>query len=213
MGGGLLNGQNPLSLAKVICHRSLINFDVSWTEKPKTFFMAVSTWWLIVVLYQNILITGSKAMRIKTERKYLSVFFVLRETEKVDQKKCSKKLCTLTIAQRWKTKWKLREENGAQDLRDFCQCDIFFMHYFLRLKYFKKFPGNAKIRYWMIQETRLLKPSHLEITLSVNGYVVFVSLLINIFFEWNQGTTKNDLSVKFSEIWEKRLRRKERQFY
>ena len=203
MGGGLRNGQNPLSLTKVICHRSLINFDVSWTEKPKTFFMAVSTWWLIVVLYKNILITGSKAMRIKTERKYLSVFFVLRETEKVDLKKCSKKLGTLKIAQRWKTKWKLRKENGAQDLCDFCQCHIFFMRYFLRLKYFKKFPGNAKIRYWMI----------LEITLSVNGYVVFVSLLINIFFEWNQGTRKNDLSVKFSEIWEKCLRRKESQFY
>ena len=180
-GGGLLNRQNPLSLTKAICRRSLINFDVSWTEKPKTFFMAVSTWWLIVVLYQNILITGSKAMRIKTERKYLSVFFVLRETEKVDQKKCSKKLCTLKIAQRWKTKWKLREENGAQDLRDFRQCDIFFMRYFLRLKYFKKFPGNAKIRYWVIQETRLLKPSHIEITLSVNGYVLFVSLSLNIF--------------------------------
>ena len=43
---------------------------------------------------------GSKAMRIKTERKYLSVFFVLGETEKVDQKKCSKKLGTLKIAQR-----------------------------------------------------------------------------------------------------------------
>ena len=86
-------------------------------------------------------------MRIKTERKYLSVFFVLRETEKVDQKKCSKKLGTLKIAQRWKTKWKLREENGAQDLRDFRQCDIFFMRYFLRLKYFKKHSRNAEIRY------------------------------------------------------------------
>ena len=120
-------------------------------------------------------------MRITTERRYYSVFFVLRETEKVDQKKCSKKLCTLKIAQRWKTKWKLREENGAQDLRDFRRCDIFFMRYFLRLKYFKKFPGNAKIRYLVIQETRLLKSSHIEITLSVNGYVLFVSLSLNIF--------------------------------
>ena len=120
-------------------------------------------------------------MRITTERRYYSVFFVLRETEKVDQKKCSKKLCTLKIAQRWKTKWKLREENGAQDLRDFRRCDIFFMRYFLRLKYFKKFPGNVKIRYWVIQETRLLKSSHIEITLSVNGYVLFVSLSLNIF--------------------------------
>ena len=152
-------------------------------------------------------------MRITTERRYYSVFFVLRETEKVDQKKCFKKLCTLKIAQRWKTKWKLREENGAQDLRDFRQCDIFFMRYFLRLKYFKKFPGNAKIRYWVIQETRLLKPSHIEITLSVNGYVLFVSLSLNIFLNEIREQQKNDLSVKFSEIWEKRLRQKESQFY
>ena len=29
----------------------------------------------------------------------------------------------------------------------FYQRDIFFMRYFLRLKYFKKYPRNAEIRY------------------------------------------------------------------
>ena len=48
--------------------------------------MVISTWWLIVVPSQNILITRSNAIRITTERKYLSVFFVLRDAEKVDQK-------------------------------------------------------------------------------------------------------------------------------
>ena len=56
---------------EVISRRSLITFDVSLTEKPKPFYMVISTWWLIVVPYQNILITGSKALRITTERKYL----------------------------------------------------------------------------------------------------------------------------------------------
>ena len=75
----------------------------------------------------------------------------------------------------------MREKNGWQDLRDFYQCDIFFMQFFLRLKYFKKFPGNTEIRHWVIQETLLLKPSHIEITLSVNGYALFVSLFLNVF--------------------------------
>ena len=62
----------------------------------------------------------------------------------------------------------------------FYQRDIFFMRYFLRLRYFKKFPHNAEIRYWVIQEIRLLKSSHIEITLSVNGYALFVSLFSNV---------------------------------
>ena len=45
---------------------------------------------IIVIPYQNILITGSKAIHSTTERKYLSVFFVLRGAEKVDQKEYSK---------------------------------------------------------------------------------------------------------------------------
>ena len=45
--------------------------------------------------------TGSKAIRITTEREYLSVFFVLREAEEVDQKNNTlKKSCTLKVAQR-----------------------------------------------------------------------------------------------------------------
>ena len=106
----------------------------------------------------------------------------------------------------------MREENEAQDLRDFHQHDIFFMRYFLRLKYFNKFSGNTKIRYWVIQETHLLKPSHIKITLSVNGYALFVSLLLNIFLNEIREQEKNNLSVKFSDIWEKCLRRKESQF-
>ena len=49
----------------------------------------------------------------------------------------------IIIAQRWKTKLKLCEENGAQNLRDFYRRDIFFMRYFLRLKYFKKIPRQC----------------------------------------------------------------------
>ena len=82
----------------------------------------------------------------------------------------------IIIAQRWKTKLKLGEESGAQNLRDFYRRDVFFMLYFLCLKYFKKIHGNAEIRYWVIQETSLLKRSHIEITLSVNVYALFVSL-------------------------------------
>ena len=88
-------------MTKVICRRSLIAFDVSLTEKPRPFYMVISTWWLIVVPYQNILITGSKEICITTERKYLSVLFVLREAEKVDQKNNTlKKPCSLKFAQR-----------------------------------------------------------------------------------------------------------------
>ena len=104
-------------MTEVICRRSLITFDVSLTEKPKPFYMVISTWWLIVVPYQNILITGSKALRITTERKYLSVFFALREAEKVGQKKILQN--TLKVVQRWKAKQKLRGENGAQEECDF----------------------------------------------------------------------------------------------
>ena len=38
---------------------------------------------------------GSKALRITTERKYLSIFFDLRQAEKVDQKKIIQN--TLTV--------------------------------------------------------------------------------------------------------------------
>ena len=41
--------------------------------------MAISTWRLIVVPYQNILLTAIKATCITTERNYLSVFFVSRD--------------------------------------------------------------------------------------------------------------------------------------
>ena len=76
-----------MSVTEVICRQSLITFDVSLTEKPKPFYKVISTCWLIVVPYQNILIAGSKALRITTERKYLLIFFALREADKVSQKK------------------------------------------------------------------------------------------------------------------------------
>ena len=67
-----------MSVTEVICRRSLITFDVSLTEKPKPFYMVISTGWLIAVPYQNILITGSKALRITAERKYLLAFFCFK---------------------------------------------------------------------------------------------------------------------------------------
>ena len=88
-------------MTKVICRRSLIAFDVSLTEKPRPFYMVISTWWLIVVPYQNILITGSKAIPITTESKLRSVLLVLRETEKNNT---LKRQCTLKVPERWKTK-------------------------------------------------------------------------------------------------------------
>ena len=172
--------------------------------------MVVSTWWLRVVPYQNILITGSKAISITTERKYPSVCIVLREVEKVDQKKCSKKLCISKIMQRWKTKQKLRKKNGVQSLHDFYQRDIFSMRYLLRLKYFEKFPRNAKIRYWAI----LLKPSHIEITFSVNGYTLFVSGFLNVFL--NEIREQKKTSAKCQIFWNLRktfFRGKKSQFY
>ena len=69
--------------------------------------MVISAWWVIVVPYQNILITGSKALRttlrkalrkalrITTERKYLSFFFSLRQAEKINQTKIIQN--TLTV--------------------------------------------------------------------------------------------------------------------
>ena len=39
-----------------------------------------------MVRYQTVLIMRSKAIRITTEKEYLSVSFVLREAENVDQK-------------------------------------------------------------------------------------------------------------------------------
>ena len=124
-GKGLLKRQNPVSVTEVIRRRSLIIFDVPFREKPKPFYMVISTWWLIVVPYQNILITGSKALRITTERKYFSVFFALRGAEKVGHKKILQN--TLKVTQRSKAKQKLHGENGAQDKCDFLSfssCDI-----------------------------------------------------------------------------------------
>ena len=76
-----------MSLTEVICWRSLITFDVSLTEKSKPFYMVISTGWLIAVPYQNILITGSKALSITAERKYHLAFFALKEADEVGQKK------------------------------------------------------------------------------------------------------------------------------
>ena len=45
------------------------------------------------------------------------------------------------VMQRWIAKQKLRGEDGAQGEYDFLS------RYFLRLKYFKKYPRNAEIRY------------------------------------------------------------------
>ena len=130
-----------MSETEVICRRSLITFDVSLTEKPKSFYMVISAWWLIVVPYQNILITGSKVLRISTERKYLSVFFDLREAEKVGQRKILQN--TLKVAQIWKAKQKLGGENGAQD-----KCDFLSARYFLHamspaFKVFQKIPPQC----------------------------------------------------------------------
>ena len=147
-GSGLLKRQNPFSVTEVICRRSLITFDVSLTEKPKPFYMVISTCWLIVVPYQNILITGSKALRITTERKCLLVFFALREADKVGQKKILQNI--LKVAQIWEAKQKTKIARRKMERKTnvtFYQCDIFFMRYFLRLKYFKKHPRNAEIRY------------------------------------------------------------------
>ena len=58
---------------------------------------------------------------------------------------------------------------------------LYFIIYFLRLSFFKNLPGNAEIRYWVIQEIRLLKSLHIETTLSANGYALFVSLFLNVF--------------------------------
>ena len=137
-GSGLLKRQNSLNVTEVICRRSLITFDVSLKEKTKLFSMVISTWWLIVFPYQNILITRSKALRITTERKYLSVFFDLREAEKVDQKKIFEN--TLKVAQRRKAKQKLRGENGAQDEWDFLSVRYFLHAIFPVFKVFQKIP-------------------------------------------------------------------------
>ena len=143
-GSGLLKRQNPLSVTEVICRRSLITFDVSLTEKPKPFYMVISTGWLIVVPYQNILITGSKALRITAERKYLLSFFVLKEADEVGQKKI---LQNSRKDKKLNKKQKLRGENGAQNECDFLSARYFLHGYFLHVKYFKKYPRNAEIRY------------------------------------------------------------------
>ena len=187
----LLNGRNPFSMTKVICRRSLIIFDVSLTEKPKSFYTVISTWWLIVVTYQNILITGSKAIRITVERKCLSVLFVLWERlGKLTRKKCSIKAVYI------KSRAKKMER---KIYTTFYQRDIFFMRYFLRLSYFKKFPHNAEIRYWVILEIGLLRSSHIEITISVNGYALFVSLFLNIFL--NQIREQEKTANKCQMFW------------
>ena len=118
--------------------RSLIIFYVPFREKPKPFYMVISTQWLIVVPYQNILITGSNALRITTERKYFSVFFALRGAEKVGQKKIFQN--TLKVRQRWKAKQKLHEENGAQDEWEFLLVRYFLHAIFPAFKLFQKIP-------------------------------------------------------------------------
>ena len=138
-GSGLLKRQNPLSVTEVICRRSLITFDVSLTEKPKPFYMVISTCWLIVVPYQIIQIMGSKALRITPERKYhLAFFFAWREADKVGQKKILQN--TLKVAQRWKAKQKtkLHRENGAQDKCDFLSARYFLHVIFPAFKVFQK---------------------------------------------------------------------------
>ena len=80
--------------------------------------------------------TGSKALRVTTERKYLSVFFALRETEKVGQKKILQN--TLKVAQRRKAKQKLRGENGAQDEYDFLSVRYILHAIFPVFKVFQK---------------------------------------------------------------------------
>ena len=76
-----------------------------------------------------------------TERKYLSVFFVLREAENIDQKKTPQN--TLKDAQRWKAKQKLRGEDEAQDERDFLLARYFLHAIFPAFKVFQKIPPQC----------------------------------------------------------------------
>ena len=103
--------------------------------------MVISTWWLIVFPYQNILITGSKALRITTERKYLSDFFDLREAEKVGPKKIIQN--TLKVGKRRKAKQKLRGEDGAQDEWHFLSVRYFLHAIFPMFKVFQKIPPQC----------------------------------------------------------------------
>ena len=50
-------------------------FEVPLAKKPKTFYMLILTWSLIVAPYQNILIKPTKTTWIATKRDYLSVLF------------------------------------------------------------------------------------------------------------------------------------------
>ena len=103
----------------------------------------------------------------------------------------------------------MREENGAQDVRNFLSA-LYFLHaIFPSFKVLKKFTRNAEIRYWVIQEVRLLKCSHIEITLSVNGYVLFVGLFLNVFLNQSREQEK---TISKSKILEKGFRRKKSQF-
>ena len=81
---------------------------------------------------------------------------------------------------------------------------LYFILYFLRLKFFKNFPRNAEIRYWVIQEIRLLKSSHIEITLSANDYALFVSLFLNVFL--NQIREQEKATSKCKIFWNLRKR-------
>ena len=57
--------------------------------------MVISTWWLLVVPYQNILIKPSKTTCVSATRKHLSIFFGLSVSgwKNSSRKKYSKKSC------------------------------------------------------------------------------------------------------------------------
>ena len=108
--------------------------------------MVISTWWLVLFPYQNILITGSKALRVTTEKKYLAVFFDLTDAEKVGQKKIIQS--TLKVAQKRKAgaeddgaqdEW----EDGAQDEWDFLSVRYFLHVIFPVFKIFQKIPPQC----------------------------------------------------------------------
>lgn len=87
--------------------------------------MVISAWWLIVLLYQNILKRSSKTRSIITEKKYLPVFDVLGvRLEKTELKEnIPKKSRTLKFVRRCKTKssTKRMSRKSRKNLRDaFC---------------------------------------------------------------------------------------------
>ena len=81
------------------------------------------------------LITGSKALRITAERKYLLSFFALKEADEVGQKKI---LQNSRKDKKLNKKQKLRGENGAQDECDFLSARYFLHAIFPAFKVFQK---------------------------------------------------------------------------